>query len=145
MQICDELFELRQHAGDIDASNKKSTASCFAWVTLQALGKMDEYLKAKFKHHSTTTGAFIRFLTKQMVESSAAGCSSKVNTLESSVKTIKDKQSNFSTKAAMDKVENKLEAVIKANQLKRKSEWLPDTNVHLCEEKSVILILYRNS
>ena len=115
MQICDELFELRQHAGGIDASNKTSKASRFTWVTLQALGKMDEYLKAKFKHHSTTTGAFIRFLTKQMAESSAAGCSSEVNALESSGKTIKDKQSNFSTKAAIDKVKSKLKAVIKAN------------------------------
>ena len=49
IQICDDLFELRQDAANVDTSNKGLTAVRFAWVTLRSLNKMAEYLQDKFK------------------------------------------------------------------------------------------------
>ena len=118
IQICDELFELRQHASNVDTSNKTATAARFAWVTLQALARMDEYLKLKFKHHPAITGTFIRFLTRQMAESATAGgLANKVTALEKSVRDLKTK---MATLDVVNKVDNKLEAVIRANDLKKK-------------------------
>ena len=37
VQICDNFFEFRQHASNVDPSNRTATAARFAWVTLQAL------------------------------------------------------------------------------------------------------------
>ena len=116
MQICEELFEIRQHAANVDTSNKVATASRFAWVTLLSLVKMDEYLKAKFKHHAAITGTFIRFITRQMAQASAAGLSAKITSLESSVRELKNKSAS---KDVVNKIDNKLESVIRANDLKK--------------------------
>ena len=116
MQICEELFEIRQHAANVDTSNKVATASRFAWVTLLSLVKMDEYLKAKFKHHAAITGTFIRFITRQMAQASAAGLAAKITSLESSVRELKNKSAS---KDVVNKIDNKLESVIRANDLKK--------------------------
>jgi len=117
MHICEELFEIRQHAANVDTSNKTATSARFAWVTLLALVKMDEYLKAKFKHHSAITGTFIRFITRQMAEASAGGLSAKITSLETTVRELKIKTAS---KILVDKIDNKLESVIRANDLKKK-------------------------
>ena len=116
MQICEELFEIRQHAANVDTSNKVATASRFAWVTLLSLVKMDEYLKAKFKHHAAITGTFIRFITRQMAQASAAGLAAKITSLETSVRELKNKSAS---KDVVSKIDNKLESVIRANDLKK--------------------------
>ena len=74
-------------------------------------------LKAKFKHHSAITGTFIRFITRQMAESSAAGLGAKVSVLETLVWELKNKSAS---KDLVNKVDNKLESVIRANDLKKK-------------------------
>jgi len=117
VQICEELFEIRQHAANVDTANKTITSASFAWVTLLALVKMEEYLKAKFKHHSAITGTFIRFVTRQMAESSAAGLGAKVLALEASVWELKNKSAS---KDLVNKVDNKLESIIRATDLKKK-------------------------
>ena len=68
IQICEELFEIQQHAANVGTSNKAATASRFAWVIFLSLVKMDKYHKAKFKHHTAITGTFIRFITRQNVK-----------------------------------------------------------------------------
>ncbi len=79
---------------------------------------MDKYLKLKFKHHSAITGTFICFLTRQMAESATAGgLASKVTTLEKSVRDLKTKTVPLEV---VNKVDNKLEAVIRTNDLKKK-------------------------
>ena len=78
---------------------------------------MDEYLKAKFKHHSAITGTFIRFITRQMAEASAGGLSAKITSLETTVRELKIKTAS---KILVDKIDNKLESVIRANDLKKK-------------------------
>ena len=50
IQICDDLFELRQDAANVDTTNKGLTAVRFARVTLRSLNKMAEYLQDKFKN-----------------------------------------------------------------------------------------------
>ena len=49
IQICDDLFELRQDAANVDTTNKGLTAVRFAWVTLRALNKMADYLHDKLR------------------------------------------------------------------------------------------------
>ena len=102
MHICEELFEIRQHAANIDTSNMTATSARFAWVALLALVKMDEYLKAKFKHHSAITGTFICFITRQMAEASAGGLSAKITSLETTVRELKNKKAS---KILVDKID----------------------------------------
>ena len=119
VQICDDLFEFRQHASNVDTSNRMATAARFAWVTLQALNKMDEYMRSKFKHHAGITGTFTRFLTRQTAQTSAAGLSTKLKAMESKLTTL---TTNSTTEAMHSRVDTKLEAVINANNLKRSSQ-----------------------
>jgi hypothetical protein len=41
VHICDDLFEFRNQAKGVDVSNRASTATRYAWVSLQALGCME--------------------------------------------------------------------------------------------------------
>ena len=117
VQICDELFDFRQHAINVDVTNKTAMAARFAWVTLQSLQKMDSYLKNRFKHDPAITGTFTRFLTRQMASTTTAGLNTKVTTMESAVRNLK---LNTATKDTVSKLDLKVEAVIKANNLKKK-------------------------
>ena len=103
----------------MDPSNRTATAARFAWVTLQALDKMDEYMRSKFKHHAGITGTFTRFLTRQTAQTSAAGLNTKLKGVENKMSTL---TSNSVTKLTHSKLDSKLEAVIKANDLKRSSQ-----------------------
>lgn len=117
MQICDDLFEFRHAAINVANSNRTETGARYAWVSLQALGKMAEYMKAKFKHHPSITGTFVRFLTRQTADTSAAGLKVKVEGLESTVKALK---ASAATKTELANLHNKLDLVIAANDLKKK-------------------------
>ena len=117
VQICDELFDFRQHAINVDASNKTSMAARFGWVTLQALQKMDGYFKNRFKHDPAITGTFTRFLTRQMAATTTAGLSTSVATLETGLRNLKN---SAATKDALSKLDNKVEGIVDANNLKKK-------------------------
>ena len=71
IQICDDLFELRQDAANVDTTNKGLTAVRFAWVTLGSLNKMAEYLQDKFKN--VFAGTFVRFLMTQIANINPTG------------------------------------------------------------------------
>ena len=116
VSICDELFLFHQHAINVDASNKAAAASRFAWVTLQALQKMGEYLRAKFRNHPAITGTRVRFLICQQADSSPSGLQAKFSALERKLSTLKDAAS----KESVSRIDNKLEDVIRANKLKKR-------------------------
>jgi hypothetical protein len=120
MQICDDLFDFRHAAINVDASNRAETSARYAWVTLQALGKMTEYLKMKFKHHPSITGTFVRFLTRQTAETSTSGLKARVDALESTVKSLKTKVEALPSKKDLDAVHNKIDLIVSANDLKKK-------------------------
>ena len=66
IQICDNLFELRSTASEVDSSNKLAAAAQYACVTLQSLSVMESYLKNKFWHHRAISSTFVWFLTQNM-------------------------------------------------------------------------------
>lgn len=117
MQVCDNLFKFRHAAINVASSNRAEAAARYAWVTLQALGKMSEYLKAKFKHHPSITGTFVHFLTRQTADTSATGMKAKIEALEALVKSLK---ANSATKVEVEKLHNKLDLIVAANDLKKK-------------------------
>ncbi len=51
VQICDNIFEFRSNASNVDISERGPAAVRFAWVSLQAQHCMAGYLKEKFRHH----------------------------------------------------------------------------------------------
>ena len=103
----------------MDPANRTATATRFAWVTLQALDKMDEYMRSKFKHHAGITGTFTRFLTRQTAQTSAAGLNTKLKGVESKMTTLTN---NSTTKVMLIRLDTKLEAVISAKNLKQSSQ-----------------------
>ena len=48
VQICDDVFEFRNCANNINFQNPLATTTWYAWVMLQALGVMEGYLREKF-------------------------------------------------------------------------------------------------
>ena len=74
VQICDDLFEVPQHATSVDPSNKSE----------KALNKMAEYTRDKFKN--AFAGVFVRFLTTQIADiNPVRGWQSKVATITNKV------------------------------------------------------------
>jgi hypothetical protein len=126
VQICDDMFELRNCANNVDLQNPLATTTRYAWVMLQALGMMDSYLREKFWRHQANNSTFIRFLTRHMADQTSVGLKSTVDSLKSSVaeleKKLKAQESDGSKKVTQDmfnRLESKLENVIKANNLKK--------------------------
>ncbi len=85
MQICDDMFELRNCANNVDLQNPLATMTRYAWVTLQALGTMDSYLREKFWRHQAINSTFIRFLTRHMVDQTSVGLKTTVDNIKASV------------------------------------------------------------
>jgi hypothetical protein len=97
IQICDNIFEYRSSAANVDLSNTGATATRFAWVSLKAIGCMTGYLKEKFCHHQGINSTFVRFLTQHMADQSALDLKSTVDALNSGVKAIKTNCAKSST------------------------------------------------
>ena len=126
VQICDDMFELRNCANNVDLQNPLATTTRYAWVTLQALGTMDSYLREKFRRHQAINSTFIRFLTRHMADQTAIGLKTSVDNLKTAVaeleKKVKAHEADGSKKVTQDmfnRLESKLENVIKANNLKK--------------------------
>jgi hypothetical protein len=120
------MFEFRNCATNVDLQNPLAAATCYAWVTLQSLGAMEGYLRAKFRHHQAINSTFIRFLTRHMADQSAAGLKGDVDGLKKSVaelekkiKTVDTDGSKKVTQEMFNRLESKLETVIAANNLKK--------------------------
>ena len=123
VSIFDEAYEFHQQAINVDPSNKAMTAGRYAWVTLQTLGLMEEYKKARFRNHPSIAGTFIRFLVRQTAQGLEAGLKGTLQTLEQSVRRLEKgpKKADFDRlESKLDKLESKLDAVVKANNLKTK-------------------------
>jgi hypothetical protein len=87
---------------------------------------MDSYLREKFRRHQAINSTFIRFLTRHMVDQTLVGLKSTVDSLKSSVaeleKKLKAQESDGLKKVTQDmfnRLESKLENIIKANNLKK--------------------------
>ena len=115
VQICDDLYLPRQHAVNVDNSNNVVAAARYAWVSFQALDKMGEFGKSLQTHPSINT-TYTRFLTRMTAEASASGLKSKLVKLEEEVKKAKQDKA---TMTQLNKVDNKLELIIRLNELKR--------------------------
>ena len=126
VQICDDMFELRNCANNVDLQNPLAMTTRYAWVTLQALGTMDGYLREKFRRHQAINSTFIRFLTRHMADQTAIGLKTTVDNLKTAVaeleKKVKAHEADGSKKVTQEmfnRLESKLENVIKVNNLKK--------------------------
>ena len=122
IQICDDLFELRQDAANVDTSNKGLTAVRFAWVTLRSLNKMAEYLQDKFKN--VFAGTFVRFLTTQIADINPAGSwKEKATAMDTKITAMGNRLTKVNNEAAskdsLHRVDTKLESLIRLNNLKK--------------------------
>jgi hypothetical protein len=125
--ICDELYKYRQMAADVDYSDRGATACRFAMVTAQALSKMEEYVRAG-QNHPVFLGSFSRFLTQQIAANQASNLSKDIASLKTKVSAV-EKEVNKggekgtdtkSLKKELDKLDSKVDAIIRLNSLKKK-------------------------
>jgi len=117
VQICDDLYVLRQLATNVDNSNTTVAAARYAWVTFLALDKMKEFSKNIQQHPSINT-TYTRFLTRMTAESSSSGLKTKLTKVEEIVKKLSQEKASVTN---LNKVDNKLELIIRVNELKRSS------------------------
>ena len=112
MQICDDTFELRNCANNVDLQNPLATTTRYAWVTLQALGTMDSYLCKKFWRHQAINSTFIHFLTQHMADQTSVGLKTTVDNLKASVaelkKRVKAQESGGSKKIMQDSIDSRV-------------------------------------
>jgi hypothetical protein len=126
LQICDDMFEFRNCATNVDLQNPVAAALQYAWVTLQALGTMDGYLWEKFYCHQTINSTFICFLMQHMAHQTLVGLKGTVNSLKGSVAKLEkkskalelDASKNF-TQEMFNPLKSKVENIISANNLKK--------------------------
>jgi hypothetical protein len=117
VQICDDIFEFRGNAANVDITERAAAAARFAWVTLQAQNCMSAYLKDKFRHHRALNSTFVRFLTRHMADQTALGLKKEVDKLKSEVADLKGAK----TPASLDsfnKLDGKVGTIIRLNNLK---------------------------
>lgn len=127
LHMCDELFKFRQMAVNVDYGNKAATAARYAWVTLQALSKLDEFIRLG-SNHPVFVGSFVTFLTRLLATKqgdAASPAPANTDRLEKDLaQEVRDRRSAVTeavskAKSERDKIDTKLEKVIKANSLKR--------------------------
>ena len=121
LHVYDEIFEIRQHAMEYDPEFKLQVASRMGWIALRAHGVMKAYMDMKFKFHPAINSTYVRFLTKQTGQNSAAGLGTKLTSMDNKIKKLDSSLSADidNVKKAITKADTKIEAVIKANTLKR--------------------------
>jgi hypothetical protein len=126
VQICNDMFEFRNCANNVDLQNPLAMMTRYAWVTLQALGTMEGYLWKKFQCHQAINSTFICFLTRHMADQTSVGLKATVDGLKATVADLKKKVNAHETDTAkkitqemFNRLESKLENVISANNLKK--------------------------
>jgi hypothetical protein len=120
VQICDDISDLRNKAVTTDISNQLASTCRFGWVTLQAHGCMESYLKDRFRRHPGINSSFIRFLTRHMADQTAMGLKDVVSALTTRVKKVEEQSGGKVTQEMYNRLDAKLETIINANDLKRK-------------------------
>jgi hypothetical protein len=103
-----------------------AAASRYAWMTLQALGKMGSYLWEKFCHHHAINSTFICFLMGHMADQTAVGLKGTVDglkglvaQLEKKFKALESDTVKKITQEMFNCLESKLENTISVNNLKK--------------------------
>ena len=119
VHICDDLFEFRNQAKGVDVANRVVCASRYAWVTLQVLGCMENYLREKFRKHPGINSTYMQFLTRNLADQSSIGLKTKMESLATKIAKLETSVTAACTKAALEKLDGKLELIIRANSLKR--------------------------
>jgi hypothetical protein len=120
VQICDDISDLHNNAVTTDISNQLASASRFGWVTLQAHGCMEGYLKDRLRRHPGINSSFIRFLTRHMADQMSLGLKEAVNALTTRVKKVKETAGGKVTQEMYNRLDAKIKTIINANDLKRK-------------------------
>ena len=120
VQICDDMSDQRNKAVTTDISNQLASTCRFGWVTLQAHGCMESYLKDRFRRHPGINSSFIRFLTRHMADQTAMGLKDVVSALTTRVKKVEEQSGGKVTQEMYNRLDAKLETIINANDLKRK-------------------------
>ena len=119
VHICDDLFEFRNQAKGVEVTNRAATATRYGWVTLQALGCMDGYMRDKFRKHPGINSTYMRFLTRNLADQSAIGLKAKLEAMATKMTKVEATATGAATKVALEKLDGKLELIIRANNLKR--------------------------
>jgi hypothetical protein len=119
VHICDDLFEFCNQAKGMDVSNWVACASRYAWVTLQALGCMERYLKDKFHNHPGINSTYMRFLTWNLADQSTIGLKAKLEATTTKLTKLETGLAAASMKLVLEKLDGKLELINRANSLKR--------------------------
>jgi hypothetical protein len=119
VQICEDLFEFRNHPTSVDILNRVATAIRYGWVTLQSQGCMSAYLRDKFRKHPGINSTYMRFLTRNLADQSSIGLKTKLEALAAKVTKVESGLAGAATKAMVEKLDSKQELIIKANSLKR--------------------------
>ena len=120
VQICDDILDFRNKAVTTDISNQLASALMFGWVTLQAHGCMEAYLKDRFRHHLGINSLFICFLTRHMADQMSLGLKKAVNALTTRVKKVKETAGGKVMQEMYNRLDAKIETIINANDLKLK-------------------------
>jgi hypothetical protein len=99
----------------LTAHDKRGHGGLFAWVTLQAHGVMQVFLKDKFKHHQAIIGCFVCFLMCHMANQLAMGFKTNVDGLEMAVKELKAGAANKVSTEMFNKLDSKLQNLVRRN------------------------------
>ena len=119
IHVFESLFDVRQHAREMNKGPKIDVLVSVVWATLEAHQVMAEYMNLRFKYHPAINAAYVRFLTRQAGANSSAVLATRLNSLEGLVTKIKNDFESH-VKNEFKKLDSKVEALIRANDLKRK-------------------------
>ncbi len=126
VQICDNIFEFRNKAANVNLLSPLPAATRFVWVTLQVLGTMEGYLWDKFRLHQAINSTFICFLTWHMADQTLVGLKGTVDGFEKKVTDLTTKVTTLTTACAnkvtqdmFNRLETKLNKTVVKNNLKK--------------------------
>jgi hypothetical protein len=80
---------------------------------------MESYLRERFRGHPGIHSLFIHFLTRHMADQTFIGLKGSVNKLSTRVKKLEEHSGNKITQEMYNRLDAKVESIIKANDLKR--------------------------
>jgi len=117
VQICDDMYEYRHLARNINLDNKAIAGARYAWVTLQSLGTLAGYLKDKFRRHQGIHSTFVRFLTRNLASQSCIGLSAQIKALATRVTKVETSLTTLTanTTKEKEKLDAKVESILRAN------------------------------
>jgi hypothetical protein len=120
IQICDNVVALRCKASSTNVWDRANACPQFAWVSLQGIGCLLEYLKDKFHDHQAISGTFVRFLTRHMSDKLSIGLKSSIDALQKDVKSILSALKAGASQDSFNKLDSKLDCICRLNGLKQK-------------------------